>query len=698
MTTKREREDALKIGADSVDGMAAYIMECKVKGIGVTLATKIAQVYRGHTIETIIDHPEDLAHSINGIGKGRAKALHDAMIKRFGPEVEEMKRQENERRKAEAQFWGALKISGWQRRMIENHFGEDAAVELLKDPYRLTVIDGFGFRRADEIAEKFDITGDDPRRIRAGLDFTLEEKSHEGHCCLTREKLATVCASEKMLNVSCDKVTDIIAEQVDGGALIEEMGAVYLPRFYDAEVEVADTLDSMARSHVPVIPQAPYVIRQVIEDSDVTYNEQQAQAIATAVTFPLMVITGGPGTGKTTTLKGIIEVLNALNLSFALCAPTGRAQKRMSEQTGREAKTIHRLLEWSNGGFTRDSSNPLEQEVIICDECSMIDIMLMRSLLRAIKTGGRLIMIGDNDQLPSVGPGRVLGDVIASERVPVIKLQHIYRQQEGSYISLNAADIIHGRMPHIDNKESKDFFFLDVEQMMQHCEIVADTVDEAAQKMLLDIVCERLPAKYPDTEIQVLTPTRQKGECCCNVLNPLLQSRLNANGVPLWLSKCRIKSGDRVMQTSNNYGLQVFNGDVGTAKYEGPAKKKKKKVASWNPWDDNDWQDDGDRLFVEYPDRDEMVQYREEQLTQLDLAYATTIHKSQGSEYPIVVILITPATAFMLNRNLLYTAVTRAKHLCLIIGNRRSLELAVHKVSTDIRCTRLKERLSNCSL
>ena len=313
----------------------------------------------------------------------------------------------------------------------------------------------------------------------------------------------------------------------------------------------------------------------------IDYNPAQLAAISTALTANVSVITGGPGTGKTTVLRGIIDKMEAKRLRYLLCAPTGRAQKRMTEQTRRPSQTIHRLLEWQNGRFQRDDDCPLRTDAVIVDECSMVDLLLMRALLRAITPGTRLILIGDNDQLPSVGAGRVLGDIIECGCVPVTRLTQIYRQDEGSYITRNAQAIIHGNVGglHLDNSTSRDFFFLDVDKLMKAGKYTLmpdiDTPDKAAQHELIEIVRDRLPHYRPGREIQVLTPTRQRGDCCTEVLNPLLQHALNPDGQPLSLTNYRLRRGDRVMQQKNNYSLQVFNGDIGVVEGQRYVEKKK---------------------------------------------------------------------------------------------------------------------------
>ena len=370
-----------------------------------------------------------------------------------------------------------------------------------------------------------------------------------------------------------------------------------------------------------------------------------------------MILTGGPGTGKTTTLRGMLAVLTHYGYTYELCAPTGRAAKRMSEMTHQEAKTIHRLLEFQEGKFSRDESNPLAADVIICDEASMVDLLLMQSLLKAIKPTAKFIIIGDNDQLPSVGPGRVLGDLIDSGKVPTVKLTQIHRQAEGSYIIYNAHRIINGNFPILDNKNSKDFFFDNVED------------EEKAAQEVISLVRSRLPAKYPGKEIQVLCPNR-KNSTGCNMLNVIMQEALNPEGPATEHHGTIYRKGDRVMQTKNNYQKGIFNGDVGT-------------VTSA----------DGDSIYVMFDDGDTAQHYADEELGELDLAYATTIHKSQGSEYDIVVIVLMKSASIMLQRNLLYTAVTRAKDVCVIVGQKQAIYTCIAEWRMTPRITRLKERL-----
>lgn len=674
MTTKDCVPDYSLPETDSTEGMAAYIVECRVAGIGKMLAHKIAQRYGRFAIEKLCDPDyERIAYDIDGIGERKALALHTAFVDKFGPQVEEARRKREEQRRDAAIFWGELKVSPRMRERIENRFGEHAPTVLKDNPYRLTEIDGFGFRRADEVAARFGITGEDPRRIKAGIRYVLEELAPmEGHCCLPIAALTAKAASGNVLDVASNVVADTINQEIaDSNLILDEK--VYLPKMYEAEEEVADRLQQLNEK----LPTDCLRERSIMEGSLITrkYNEMQRKAIATAMSQRLMILTGGPGTGKTTTLKGMLRMFEQDGLRCVLCAPTGRAAKRMSEATGRTAKTIHRLLEYQQGQFTRNEENPICEEVIICDESSMIDLLLMRSLLRAATECRHLILIGDNDQLPSVGAGRVLGDMIDSGCIPTVTLTEIYRQQEGSYIISNAHNIIHGALPIVSG--TTDFFFLPA------------TSEDEAQDIVCSLVSERLPKAYPGDETQVLCPMRKDGvKTGCNELNRRLQQALNPHGWPLPIGEGRIRRGDRVMQTRNNYALDVFNGDVGRCEGIGSRERKNFDGYRYAKTDET-------VLKVRYPDRKNCVGYNDETIHELDLCYATTIHKSQGSEYDTVVIVLMPSAYVMLQRNLLYTAVTRAKKRCIIVGDWQSVRDAVSQWKSKPRHTGLKERIKS---
>ena len=642
----------------TTEGMAEYICECNVKGIGKKLSQDIVDRFGKRTFDMILKDWKRLME-VEGVGKMKAENLHRSFTAKFGDEIEEEQRRENELERERSIFYHKLGLSGWLRRAIEEKYGERYAKGMIeRNPYQLAEdIDGVGFKRADEVAEKLGYGKEDLRRIRAGLKFALQEQMQAaGHCCMPRVMLAAKAAHKNVLDIDIELVKPEIDAAIADGLLVEDMDALYLPKYRNAEEYVAGAITSLLRS-TRQYGDTDAIVNEAQRQTGIKYNEQQREAIRMAATEGVMILTGGPGTGKTTTLRGMLAVLTHYGYTYELCAPTGRAAKRMSEMTHQEAKTIHRMLEFQEGKFSRDERNPLAADVIICDEASMVDLLLMQSLLKAIKPTAKFIIIGDNDQLPSVGPGRVLGDLIDSGKVPTVKLTQIHRQAEGSYIIYNAHRIINGNFPILDNKNSKDFFFDNVED------------EEKAAQEVISLVRSRLPAKYPCKEIQVLCPNR-KNSTGCNMLNVIMQEALNPEGPATEHHGTIYRKGDRVMQTKNNYQKGVFNGDVGTV------------TAA-----------DGDSIYVMFDDGETAQHYADEEFGELDLAYATTIHKSQGSEYDIVVIVLMKSASIMLQRNLLYTAVTRAKDVCLIVGQKQAIYTCIAEWRMTPRITRLKERL-----
>ena len=680
ITTKTEMPIKCDPGTDSVEGIAQAIRDLHVYGIGEKLSLKIARRFGRYAFDRMMDS-EDFCYHIDGIGQQKAFMLREKVLERFGPELRKKERQDNEAQMRYNAFLGEIGAHGFIKRRIAEMFADEDVREIERkireNPYLLTDIDGVGFKRADEIAAKLGITGGDPRRIKAGMVYVLKELATlEGHCCLPREELTKKAAHKKVLNIAQTDVVPVLEQALTDGDLVEDC-YVYLPDMLNAEKEVAERLQQLAETRGLGMIQAHDSMKLATMTSNIEYNYQQKEAVEKSLMYGCMVITGGPGTGKTTTLKAILRALG--RQSYALCAPTGRAARRMRESTGKDASTIHMLLEYQ-GTFGRDEDNPLWQDVVICDESSMIDLMLMRALLRAIKPGGRLILIGDNDQLPSVGAGRVLGDIIDSGVVPVVRLTEIYRQQDGSYIIQAAHDIIHGRVPDLRN-QSNDFFFIPA----------AD--DDEAQQTIIDLAARRLPTAYPGKEIQILCPMRKDGyKVGCNVLNPLLQQALNPDGWPMEISDYRLRRFDRVMQMKNNYRLGVYNGDVGEVM--GMEHTVRKWTSTWDNEEHLKVSDEPE-LQVRYPDRQDTVGYDSDALHNVELAYATTIHKSQGSEYDIVVIVMTSSAYIMLQRNLLYTAVTRAKEKCIIVGDRKAIETTVANWRLRPRYTRLRERICN---
>mgnify|MGYP002517468876 CR=1 FL=1 len=426
----------------TTEGMAEYICECNVKGIGKKLSQDIVDRFGRKTFDVILNDWTRLMN-VEGIGKMRAENLNNVFTMKFGAEVEEEKRRQNELERKRSMFYHKCGIAPYLRREIEAKYGEDKAVATIeRNPYQLAEdISGIGFKKADKIAETLGITGDDPRRIRSGLKYVLTERLTNVHCCMLRQSLVIVAANKDHLQLTQNVVTAEVDAAISEGLIAEDMGMIYLPDYLKAEQYVAREL-LFLRANRRIPSNAEVIVDMAKKQTGIEYNEEQRDAIRKAATEGVMILTGGPGTGKTTTLRGMLAVLTYYGYTYELCAPTGRAAKRMSEMTHQEARTIHRMLEYQEGKFSRDESNPLAADVIICDEASMVDLLLMQSLLRAMKVGAKFIIIGDNDQLPSVGSGRVLGDLIDSGKVPTVKLTQIHRQAEGSYIIYNAHRII----------------------------------------------------------------------------------------------------------------------------------------------------------------------------------------------------------------------------------------------------------------
>ena len=497
----------------------------------------------------------------------------------------------------------------------------------------------------------------DERRCRSGILYTLNQLANEGHVYANRDQLVDV--GVKLLEAEKTAIESALDKMIADENLKIEDEAIYLPPFYFSEVGTANKLKTLLTTRQQNMFEKEPDIAAISKKTGITYDDLQAEAIRTAVHNKVMVLTGGPGTGKTTTEDGIIAAFKEMGLHILLAAPTGRAAKRMTEATGMEAKTIHRLLEFNPAeGYKRNDENPLEGDALIIDECSMIDIVLMNSLLKAVPSDMRLLLVGDVDQLPSVGAGNVLRDIIASGVVPVVRLTRIFRQAQTSRIIMSAHAINEGRMPDIRNGKQSDFF-MECEEPEQ----IASTI--------VDLVSHRLPKAYniPRSNIQVLTP-KQRSVIGANNLNISIQQRVNPTGNGLTRAGFTFRKGDRVLQLKNDYTKEVFNGDIGL-------------ITAVNMEDRT--------LTVSFDGKE--VEYESTELDELSLAYATTIHKSQGSEYPIVVIPVHFTNYVMLQLNLIYTAVTRAKKVCIVIGQRRALWYAVSHVTVTERNTKLKERL-----
>ena len=657
------------------EAIERYLGSGAIKGIGLAMAARIVRHFKEDTFRIIEEEPERLAE-IKGISNRKAM---------------EIASQVNEKRDLRQAmiFLQQYGITMNLAVKVYQAYGQDVYGIIRENPYRLADdIDGVGFRTADEIAARVGIRMDSDFRVRSGILYTLLQASGEGHTYLPETELTP--RASKLLNVTAEQVEkqymDLAIERKIILKQMEDQTQIYAASFYYMEANTATMLKRLNVSYDVSDAEIEQRIRGIEKKSGMTLDEHQVTAVKEAVRNGLLVITGGPGTGKTTTINTIIRYFELEGLEIFLAAPTGRAAKRMSETTGFEARTVHRMLELNggaegSGGFERDESNPLEADVIIVDEMSMVDISLMYSLLKAISVGTRLILVGDVNQLPSVGPGSVLRDIIQSHACNVVMLTKIFRQASTSDIIVNAHKINHGEEVILDNK-SMDFFFL----KRYDADVIINVV--------LQLIKQKLP-KFVDAtpyDIQVLTPMR-KGLLGVERLNGILQRYMNppANDkVEKEYGSTVFREGDKVMQTKNNYqlaweirtkfgltvdkGLGIFNGDMGIIRQI------------------NDFAEQMIREF----DEGRMVEYPYKLLDELELAYAITIHKSQGSEYPAVVIPLLSGPMMLMNRNLLYTAVTRARKCVTLVGNEVTFQQMIQNTSQQKRysglCDRLKEK------
>lgn len=630
----------------TVYGIEKYLGSGLVKGIGPRFARAIVQRFGTETIDIIETEIERL-YEVPNIGRKRVAKIRESWEKQ--KDIKNV-----------MLFLQGYGVSTAYAAKIYREYGKESIDKVKENPYRLADdIWGIGFKTADGIAAKMGYEKEDPRRCRSGILYTLGQLSDEGHVYAGEEQL--VKTAGQLLEAGETAIRDTLAGMLQAEDLILDKDAIYLPPFYHAECGTSRRLRDLAESTGRSLFDGLFDPSSLTAETGIEYDEVQLAAIRQAVTSKVMVLTGGPGTGKTTTTQGIIAALKKAGLRVLLAAPTGRAAKRMSEATGMEAKTIHRLLEYNpQDGYKRNDENPLEGDALIVDECSMIDILLMNNLLKAVPVGMRLVFVGDIDQLPSVGAGNVLRDIIDSQRIPVVRLVRIFRQAQKSRIVMNAHTINQGRFPDTSNGRDTDFFFM------------REDDPERAAETIVRLVKERLPRAYRESpdRIQVLTPM-QRGVVGAANLNLLLQQALNPSGPSLGRGGYTYRQGDRVMQLRNNYDKDVFNGDLGYIREV----------------------DTEDRMLtVDFDGK--KVEYDVTELDELTLAYATTIHKAQGSEYPIVVMPVLMTHFVMLQRNLIYTGITRAKKICVLIGAMKALAYAVRNVSVLKRNTSLRERLN----
>ena len=626
----------------TVYGIEKYLGSGLVKGIGPRFARAIVQRFGAATIEEIETDIERL-YEVPQIGRKRVEKIRESWERQ--KEIKNV-----------MLFLQSYGVSTAYAAKIYREYGSKSIDKVRENPYRLADdIWGIGFKTADGIAGKMGYGKNDARRCRSGILYTLGQLSDEGHVYAEREQL--VQAACTLLEADAAPVCEALERMILSEELITEREAIYLPAFYHAECGAARRLKELAESAGRTLFTTELDPGVLTAETGIGYDDVQLAAIRQAVTSKVMVLTGGPGTGKTTTTQGIIAALKTAGLRVLLAAPTGRAAKRMSEATGMDAKTIHRLLEYNpQDGYKRGDENPLDGDALIVDECSMIDILLMNNLMKAVPVTMRLVLVGDIDQLPSVGAGNVLRDIIDSQKIPVVRLTRIFRQAQKSRIVMSAHAINQGRFPDTSNGRDTDFFFMKEEDP----ERVAATV--------VRLVKERLPRAYgqrPD-KIQVLTPM-QRGIVGAANLNLSLQEALNPSGPSLNRGGYTYRQADRVMQVRNNYdvvwkdgltsGMGVFNGDIGQV------------VEVDNR---------AELLTVDFDGR--RVEYTPDMLGELEPAYAITVHKAQGSEYRAVILAVCEGAPMLLTRGVLYTAITRARELLILVGDE---DVVAHMTAND---------------
>ena len=646
------------VAPTEISGIEKFLASGAINGIGPAMAKKIVAEFGEKTLEIIAKSPNELL-KVPGIGKKTAEKISTSYL-----EQSEL---------TEIMVWLENHgISNTYAGKIFAKYGSFAIDIMEKDIYRLFQdIEGIGFLTADKLAFNLGIQREDKRRIISGIDYALMQLCNNGHCCIP--EMALVDKTAKILQVNNQIIFTILKERIDNGSLNTEVVGgetlIYPPYLYYAEKKVAMRLLQLQQATEPLSEDNLSLFIKVWEkDNQIQLAQKQKEAIKACLHHGVLVLTGGPGTGKTTVIKGILSILKAQGLKIRLAAPTGRAAKRLSETTGQKALTIHRLLEANNLaqddnlqlGFSKDIDDQLDADVIILDEVSMVDIVLMHHFLNAVPDGCRIILVGDTDQLPAVGPGSVLKDIIRSQKIPAIRLDEIFRQAQTSMIIQNAHIINAGRLPDL-RKQYSDFVFYELND------------DTSITQKILDLCTKDLPHEGFNVlkDVQVLSPMH-RFLCGVENLNLMLQEQLNPkkNQDELKYSSQTFRVGDKVMHIRNNYQKNVFNGDIGFIQ------------------DINN-----EKLTVDYFDH--IVTYEKNELNELTLAYASSVHKSQGSEYKVVIIPLSTSHYIMLQRNLLYTAITRAKQKVIIIGSKKALMTAIQSNRTQKRYTLLAERLAH---
>jgi len=640
----------------TVTGIKNYLGSGLIKGIGPVMAERIVSHFKLGTLKMLDEDPKKL-NEVEGIGRKRINLIIKSWV--MHKNIREV-----------MIFLQSYGISSTYALKIYNNYGDNSINIIKTNPYRLSEdIFGIGFKTADKIAMMTGIEKDSLFRIKAGLIYLLREAENEGHCYLPYEEFLEI--AEGFLGVEIGKINNALNElekEKKINIIRDDTNRIYLSGIYNAEEYVGkkifailenDRIDTSAEAKNNNISQ---LINDLAAEERIILDYIQIEAIEKAVSEKMLVITGSPGTGKSTILNLIIKIFEKENKRVLLGAPTGRASKRLSEATGREAKTIHRLLNYNPklNKFLKNESNPVDAEMVIIDEASMLDITLMKNLLSAIKPRTGIIFVGDIDQLPAVGPGNVLSDLIGSGVIPVIELKKIYRQESESLIIHNAHKVRDGQFPYIGKPKNNDFFFIE------------KNTSEEAVSLILNLLTKKIPESFnydPLREIQVLVPTN-KGIVGVNNLNSRLQDVLNPNIKKVQKGSVQYRLNDKVIQLKNNYEKDIYNGDIGFI---------------------NGIDMEAEEISIDYDGR--TVNYSFFELDEISLSYAITIHKSQGSEFKCVVIPILTSHYMLLQRNLLYTAITRARELVIIVGSKKAIGMAVNRNIVEKRYTGLKELL-----
>ncbi len=623
----------------TVAGIKKYLGSGLIKGIGKSTAEKIIKKF-GEASLDILEQDVERLLEVEGIGRKKLEVIKKGWEEQQGV-------------KNVMLFLQSHGISTTYSIKIYKTYGNEAPKVIKENPYRLiTDIWGIGFKTADEIGKKLGFTEHDPARIKAGIIYALSEISRKGHVYSPEVDLIDYCS--RLLNFDLAYGDPVLNNLEDEGVITKSGENVFLAELYHAERGIEESIYLLAkppRELTSADDKSLGLVKNI-------FSEEQFEAIKLSIQSNILIITGGPGTGKTTTLKGIIDIFKASDKKILLAAPTGRASKRMTEVNGMQAKTIHRLLEYNplDGSFGYNKFNKLEADLIIIDEVSMIDTYLMYHLITAIKDETTVVLVGDIDQLPSVGPGNVLRDLINSDIIPTVRLTKIFRQAEESDIIINAHKINRGENPALSNRKNTDFVFID-----EHDNAIIP-------EKILHLTKQEMPKRLgfdPVEDVQILSPI-YKGEVGVNNINKLFQEQINPSPIIYKQAERIFKANDKVMQLRNNYNKGVFNGDIGFV---------------------INIDDETKQLNIAFNGKP--VQYGLDELDEITLAYAVTVHKSQGSEYPVVIMPLTTSHYVMLQRNLLYTAITRASKLLILIGNKRAIEMAVSNNKVQNRFTGL---------